>query len=41
MEEIAVVPHEGTWIEIEAGDPIKSSRSVVPHEGTWIEIDAL
>ena len=39
MWKFAVVPHEGTWIEMfcfqtsaEEGHP------VVPHEGTWIEI---
>ena len=34
----AVVPHEGTWIEIVVKDAISQWSDVVPHEGTWIEI---
>ena len=34
----AVVPHEGTWIEIAILVPPYVLISVVPHEGTWIEI---
>ena len=37
---IAVVPHEGTWIEIRTVRYQRIQRSVVPHEGTWIEIEA-
>ena len=33
-----VVPHEGTWIEIEMRGGYNDDYSVVPHEGTWIEI---
>ena len=34
----AVVPHEGTWIEIANLCIASSLADVVPHEGTWIEI---
>ena len=35
----SVVPHEGTWIEINLSNYItKDENTVVPHEGTWIEI---
>ena len=34
-----VVPHEGTWIEIEFYAGMKLDQKVVPHEGTWIEIE--
>ena len=34
----AVVPHEGTWIEIIVTETKKLHSRVVPHEGTWIEI---
>ena len=33
-----VVPHEGTWIEMEMQKTSGSLCVVVPHEGTWIEI---
>jgi len=33
-----VVPHVGTWIEIELGFGDGSVLLVVPHVGTWIEI---
>ena len=33
-----VVPHEGTWIEIDGRDAYDDYMTVVPHEGTWIEI---
>ena len=36
--EILVVPHAGTWIEIELISNDESERFVVPHAGTWIEI---
>ncbi len=33
-----VVPHAGTWIEIDIWEFINSEHIVVPHAGTWIEI---
>ena len=33
-----VVPHEGTWIEIDDVFRTMVEKMVVPHEGTWIEI---
>ena len=38
MEVQAVVPHEGTWIEIYFWYVEFDIYGVVPHEGTWIEI---
>ena len=35
---IAVVPHEGTWIEMGLSHWLYPAWAVVPHEGTWIEI---
>ena len=35
---MSVVPHAGTWIEIENDDIKNKVTSVVPHAGTWIEI---
>ena len=37
-EEFAVVPHEGTWIEMLTTRSRPIWPMVVPHEGTWIEI---
>ena len=34
----AVVPHAGTWIEINVCATTEYMRPVVPHAGTWIEI---
>ena len=35
----AVVPHAGTWIEIDKTGSRQSNKNwVVPHAGTWIEI---
>ena len=34
----AVVPHEGTWIEMVSILTSVAGIPVVPHEGTWIEI---
>ncbi len=33
-----VVPHAGTWIEIESIHALLFPDWVVPHAGTWIEI---
>ena len=33
-----VVPHVGTWIEINSGSWRLPGPKVVPHVGTWIEI---
>ena len=33
-----VVPHAGTWIEIEKYQNQMKAVYVVPHAGTWIEI---
>ena len=33
-----VVPHAGTWIEINQKGETKMVKMVVPHAGTWIEI---
>ena len=33
-----VVPHAGTWIEIDDDFRLLIAKSVVPHAGTWIEI---
>ena len=33
-----VVPHAGTWIEIEMIPALFVEVRVVPHAGTWIEI---
>ena len=33
-----VVPHAGTWIEIQVIIAYRNFRMVVPHAGTWIEI---
>ena len=33
-----VVPHAGTWIEIDILRLTKKTHTVVPHAGTWIEI---
>ena len=33
-----VVPHAGTWIEIEYEKGLKEFIYVVPHAGTWIEM---
>ena len=33
-----VVPHAGTWIEIQSPDPTVPPVLVVPHAGTWIEM---
>ena len=33
-----VVPHAGTWIEMEPKILTLKSCIVVPHAGTWIEI---
>jgi len=33
-----VVPHVGTWIEIESPTHVWPVGWVVPHVGTWIEI---
>ena len=38
---IAVVPHAGTWIEIEIDCYWKKNIIVVPHAGTWIEMNYL
>ena len=35
-----VVPHAGTWIEIEIDGLCESTCAVVPHAGTWIEISS-
>ena len=35
---LAVVPHAGTWIEIESQAYDMSTALVVPHAGTWIEM---
>ena len=37
-DEIAVVPHAGTWIEIVPLLQPRHLQAVVPHAGTWIEI---
>ena len=37
----AVVPHAGTWIEINIIIHPDGTIGVVPHAGTWIEINAL
>ena len=37
---VGVVPHEGTWIEINSHRMSDTCYPVVPHEGTWIEISA-
>ena len=39
-EKYVVVPHAGTWIEMEKETSIGYPTSVVPHAGTWIEIRA-
>ena len=39
MQERIVVPHAGTWIEIQRLTDTAQETSVVPHAGTWIEID--
>ena len=33
-----VVPHAGTWIEIEKLEYVARKCNVVPHAGTWIEM---
>ena len=33
-----VVPHAGTWIEINETENVTENSKVVPHAGTWIEI---
>ncbi len=33
-----VVPHAGTWIEIDEWIPVIMAVIVVPHAGTWIEM---
>ena len=33
-----VVPHEGTWIEMDTYRCECKIDNVVPHEGTWIEM---
>ena len=38
-ETIKVVPHAGTWIEIQYDEPCVVLLEVVPHAGTWIEIE--
>ena len=39
LSKFAVVPHAGTWIEIDrVWTVISIVRTVVPHAGTWIEI---
>ncbi len=38
LDKIAVVPHAGTWIEIETDIVGYKYGIVVPHAGTWIEI---
>ena len=32
----AVVPHAGTWIEMEIHKGTEYNLKVVPHAGTWI-----
>ena len=39
LYEADVVPHEGTWIEMNLCTHKKTVLIVVPHEGTWIEIE--
>ncbi len=34
----SVVPHVGTWIEIDRITQKGLTKKVVPHVGTWIEI---
>ncbi len=38
IKQAIVVPHAGTWIEIETGRVRWKYGIVVPHAGTWIEI---
>ena len=38
MSSFFVVPHAGTWIEIDGSFSILKLSYVVPHAGTWIEI---
>ena len=38
QQQPVVVPHEGTWIEIENPNDLDIAPNVVPHEGTWIEM---
>ena len=33
-----VVPHAGTWIEIQSRTCQRCTLRVVPHAGTWIEM---
>ena len=35
---MVVVPHAGTWIEINDYTNEEKTKLVVPHAGTWIEI---
>ena len=38
IQQTPVVPHAGTWIEIQEQPQVPLRGSVVPHAGTWIEI---
>gem|GEM_PF-5271741 len=38
IRQMAVVPHAGTWIEINPSICVSLQMCVVPHAGTWIEI---
>ena len=36
-----VVPHAGTWIEMQEALIAKNRNLVVPHAGTWIEMSRM
>ena len=41
LAKFAVVPHAGTWSEIQKFHINVTGKEVVPHAGTWIEIPRL